>query len=60
MTRIIEAYWHFHCAECGFGDGEHGHLLSAHEIHCVVCLEEQGRQIRLHRWERVEVEEAAA
>ena len=46
-----QAFWQFHCPECGFGDTEHGHLLSAHEIYCAVCLEEDDRQVRLHRWE---------
>jgi hypothetical protein len=54
-------FWSFHCPECGMGDLELGHKLTAHEIHCVVCLDETGRQVRLHRWEEVvEVEEIAA
>ena len=57
---INEAFWRFRCPECGFGDREHGHLLTAHEIHCVVCCEEDGRLVRLHRWEIFEVEELAA
>jgi hypothetical protein len=28
---INEAFWQFQCPECGFGDREHGHLLTAHE-----------------------------
>jgi hypothetical protein len=61
MRRMInEAFWQFHCPECGFGDREHGRLLTAHEIHCVVCCEEDGRLVRLHRWEIFEVEELAA
>jgi hypothetical protein len=52
----LQAYWHFHCPECGFGDTEHGHLLSAHEIHCIICMEVDRRQVRLHRWEAVEEE----
>jgi len=57
---VNQAFWQFHCPECGFGDVEHGHLLTAHEIHCIVCLEEDGRQIRLRRWEVLEVEQRAA
>jgi hypothetical protein len=36
-----QAFWQFHCPECGFGDGEHGQLLTAEEIYCMVCSEEQ-------------------
>jgi hypothetical protein len=46
-----QAFWHFHCPECGVGDNELGHLLAAQEIFCVVCLEEEGRQVRLRRWD---------
>ena len=55
-----QAFWHFQCPTCGFGDTEHGHLLTAHEIYCVVCLEEVGECIRLHRWEMIEVEKLPA
>ena len=41
----------FQCPECGFGDHEVGHLIAEIEVDCVVCLEEDGRLIRLHRWE---------
>ena len=57
---VSQAVWHFHCPECGFGDVEHGHLLSAHEIHCIICMEEEGREVRLHRWEGIEIEKLAA
>ncbi len=57
---LSQAFWHFHCPECGFGDTEHGHLLTAHEIHCVVCMEVEGREVRLHRWEIIEIEKLAA
>jgi hypothetical protein len=57
---VAQVFWQFHCPECGFGDAEHGHLLSAHDIYCLVCMEEDGRQVRLHRWEVVEVEELTA
>ena len=55
MNQPRGAHWHFLCVECGFGDHELGHLLEADEIHCLVCLEESGREIRLHRWITVEV-----
>ncbi len=50
MTQNLGAHWHFHCPECGLGDGELGHLLTASEIHCIVCLEEDDREVRLQRW----------
>ena len=37
----------FQCPDCGLGDYETGHLVAADEVYCVVCLEEEGRQIRL-------------
>ena len=40
----------FQCPECGLGDFEIG-PMPVTEIHCVVCLEEDGRLIRLHCWE---------
>ena len=44
----------FQCPECGFGDHEVGHLAPETEIYCIVCLEEQGQQIRVHCWEEGE------
>jgi hypothetical protein len=41
----------FHCPECSYGDREVGHLTRDTEIHCIVCLEEGGRLVRLHCWE---------
>jgi hypothetical protein len=52
--------WQFQCPECGFGDTEHGYKLTDQEIYCVVCLEEEGRQVRLHRWEAHEAEKRQA
>jgi hypothetical protein len=43
-----QAFWHFHCPECSFGDTEHGQRLTAHEIHCIVCMEEESQEVRLH------------
>jgi hypothetical protein len=40
----------FQCPECGFGDYEVGHLVAENDFYCVVCLEEQGRQIRIQCW----------
>jgi hypothetical protein len=49
MTRTS-----FQCPKCGFGDYEVGHLVAESDIYCVVCLEEQGRQIRVECWEEGE------
>src|ERR1700710_2917398 len=59
VAMDTQAFWHFRCPECGFGDTEHGHLLTAHEIYCLICQEEDRRQVRLHRWEATEVKEPA-
>jgi hypothetical protein len=58
MTQTREACWHFQCPECGFGDGEFGYLVSADEVYCVVCLEEEGREVRLHRWQTTKPDQA--
>ncbi|MBV9556047.1 MAG: hypothetical protein JO254_03105 [Pseudolabrys sp.] len=50
MAGVVRARFHFWCPECGFGDAEFGHLLTADEIYCVVCLEETQTHVRLHRW----------
>jgi hypothetical protein len=42
------ATWRFKCPECGMGDHEIGPMAET-EIHGI-CLEEQGRLIRLHYW----------
>ena len=49
--RAAMALHRFQCTGCGLGDYEVGHLTSEAEIYCVVCLEEEGRLIRLQRWE---------
>lgn len=48
------SYFRFQCSECGFGDREVGHLMDEGEIYCIVCLEEQGRRIRVRCWEEPE------
>lgn len=42
--------WHFVCPECGIGDGEWGHPAADDELHCEVCVAEDGRLVRLRRW----------
>ena len=48
----------FQCPRCGFGDYEVGHLISDGDVFCLVCLEEEGLQIRLQRWEEREDDHA--
>jgi hypothetical protein len=36
------------------GDREVGHVVAETEVYCVVCSEEQGRQIRIESWEEGE------
>jgi hypothetical protein len=53
MTAVLDStirFWHFRCPECGMGDQEFGQLAEAHDIHCEVCLEDQGRTVVLRRW----------
>jgi hypothetical protein len=50
----------FQCPECDFGDHEVGHLTAEIEIYCLVCLEADGRLIRLHRWEEEGVKPVCA
>ena len=48
------AHIRFQCPECGFGDHEVGHLVTEVDIYCIVCFEEQGRQIFVDCWEEGE------
>jgi hypothetical protein len=52
LLRVKAGYGtlRFQCPECGLGDHEIGPMAGT-EIHCVVCLEEEGRLIRVHCWE---------
>jgi hypothetical protein len=50
MAHQNQTVWRFRCVECGFGDGDFGHLLADGEIHCFVCLEETGTLVKLRRW----------
>jgi|HubBroStandDraft_6_1064221.scaffolds.fasta_scaffold6685358_1 hypothetical protein len=43
----------FRCPDCGMSDQEIGPLPEA-EMHCIICLEQDGRHVRLRYW----VEEA--
>jgi hypothetical protein len=44
----------FQCLDCGFGDYEVGHLVADDDTYCIVCLEEQGRWVRVHSWPELE------
>ena len=50
MPRTRVELFQFVCPECGMGDAELGHLTTAEEIHCVVCLIDEERYVRLRRW----------
>ncbi len=54
MPNAQAPYWHFQCPECGLGDHEVGHLIAPDDLYCVVCLEEEGRLVRLERWEETD------
>jgi hypothetical protein len=41
----------FHCPRCGMGDYETRHLARPRDEFCFVCLEEEGLNVRLERWE---------
>ena len=54
------AIFRFQCPECGFGDYEVGHLVADDELFCVVCLEEDGREVVVHCWQESEPTPSAA
>jgi hypothetical protein len=49
---------HFQCPDCGFGDYEVGHLVTEANTYCVVCLEEEGRWVRVYSWTEPEPDQA--
>ena len=48
--RVTVQLYQFVCPECGMGDAELGHLTNGDDIHCVVCLIDEDRYVRLRRW----------
>ena len=48
--RVHVQLYRFTCPDCGMGDTELGHLTTADELHCVVCLIDEDRYVRLRRW----------
>ena len=50
-TRQVSVpLWRYHCRDCGVGDADTQHLAADHAIYCEVCLEDEGRYVRLVRW----------
>ncbi len=52
MTERDDAIrvYRFLCPECGVSDRELGHFVTFEEVHCLVCLIEEERYVRLRRW----------
>jgi hypothetical protein len=48
----------FQCPERGLGEYEIEYLTDSAEVYCMVCEEEAGCLIRLHRWEEAEQPQA--
>jgi hypothetical protein len=42
--------YRFRCPACEMTDEELGFLATADETECLVCLNEDGKHVRLHRW----------
>ena len=49
-TRMEIRCYRFTCPDCGMTDGELGHLATADEVHCMVCLIDEERHVVLRRW----------
>jgi chlorite dismutase len=51
VERRVELHmFQFVCPDCGMSDTELGHLAGADDIHCIVCLVDDERYVRLRRW----------
>ena len=53
MSKVahVEMRWfRFACPECGMTDEELGHLATADDLHCMVCLVDEERHVLLRRW----------
>ena len=42
--------WHFECQDCEFDNNEFGRLLVDDEIHCPLCLLDNGHHVVLRKW----------
>ena len=40
----------FQCPNCGMGDAELGHMMNEDDVHCILCLQELGRLIKVECW----------
>ncbi len=40
----------FVCPDCGMSDAELDHLATDDDTHCIVCLIDEDRYVRLRRW----------
>lgn len=47
---VKQPVYSFMCPDCGMSDTELGHLVAVDDIHCVVCLIDEDRYVRLRRW----------
>jgi hypothetical protein len=47
--RVELRCYHYVCPECGMSDKELGHLATANEIHCLICLIDEQRHVALRR-----------
>ncbi len=50
VMRVEVRCYSYTCPECGTGDAELGHLATDEELHCMVCLIDEDRYVRLRRW----------
>ena len=49
-SQRSDVLFRFVCPDCGMSDRELGHLSAIDEIHCIVCLIDEDRHVRLRRW----------
>ena len=40
-----DGLWHYHCSECGMGNGETGYHVPMDVIYCELCMED-GQHVR--------------
>ncbi len=50
FTRVEVRCYRYTCPECGMTEAELGHLATADEVHCMVCLVDEQRHVVLRRW----------
>jgi hypothetical protein len=47
--------WRFECPTCEFDHQEFGRLASDDEIHCFLCLQDNGAVVLVKRWHETDV-----